>query len=77
VPLAHGGEYARLAVVVIVAAAALLGLDVGVDRIGDGLVRAACLVLVDQGGALRADASAMPLPRKARPVRAGLGTGGH
>jgi hypothetical protein len=40
VPLAHRGEHARLAVVVVLVAA-LLGLDVGVDRVGDGLVCAA------------------------------------
>ena len=50
VPLTHGGERARLAVVVLVAA--LLGLDVGVDGARDGLVRAARFVLVDHGRSL-------------------------
>ena len=41
---AHRDQSARLAVVIV---AALLGLDVPVDRAGDRLVRAACLVLLD------------------------------
>jgi hypothetical protein len=47
VPLAQRNERARLAVIVLVAA--LLGLDVSVDRVRDRLVRAACSVLVDHG----------------------------
>jgi hypothetical protein len=42
VQLAHRDQCARLAVVIV---AALLGLDVLVDRVGDRLVRAAGLVL--------------------------------
>src|SRR6266851_7331391 len=49
-PLAHGGEHARRTVVVIVVA--LLGLDVCVDGVGDRLVRAARLMLVDHGRSL-------------------------
>jgi hypothetical protein len=41
-PLAHGGEHARRAIVVIVVS--LLGLDVRVDRARDRLVRAARLM---------------------------------
>jgi len=39
---------ACLAVVIVRAAA--LGFDLGIDAVGDDLVRAACLMLVDQGG---------------------------
>jgi hypothetical protein len=46
-PLAHRSEHTRLAVVVLVVG--LLGLDVGVDRPRDRLVRAARFVLVDHG----------------------------
>jgi hypothetical protein len=49
-PLADRHQDARRAVVIILAPA--LGFDVRVDVAGDDLVRAACLVLVDQGSPL-------------------------
>jgi hypothetical protein len=50
VPLAHRGERACLAVVVIVLAS--LGLDVRVDRVRDRLIRTARFMLVDPRRAL-------------------------
>jgi len=49
-PLADRHQDARRAVVIVLASA--LGFDVRVDVAGDYLVRAARLVLVDQGGPL-------------------------
>jgi hypothetical protein len=50
VPLARGYDDHRGATVVV--SLALLGLHMGVDRIGDGGIGAACFVLVDDRGTL-------------------------
>jgi hypothetical protein len=49
-PLADRHQHARRAVVIVLAP--VLGFDVSVDVAGNDLVRAACLMLVDQGGPL-------------------------
>jgi hypothetical protein len=71
VPLAHRGERGRRAIIVIIAA--LLSLDVRVDRACDRLVRSAGLVLIKAApqAAPRAGASARPLPWEARSARVG------
>jgi hypothetical protein len=46
VPLAHRAKHVRRSVVVVIVAA-LLGLDVDIDGVRDGLVCAARFVLVD------------------------------
>ncbi len=53
-PLAHRGERARLAVVIVAVplTVALLGLDVRVDRVRDRPVCTTRLMLVDQSRAL-------------------------
>jgi hypothetical protein len=72
VPLADRGERARLAVVLVALGVLVpLGLDVRVDRARDGLVRPACLVLVDQRGTLAVVAH--PCHEISQPRSAGRG----
>jgi len=68
VQLACRAERRRVAVVLV-----LLGLDVGIGRVRDGVIGTARLVLVDQRGALgvvpiRAIRSLMPVPPAAANV---------